>query len=130
MLVLFGGNHAGDALVLLHVLCAAPASALCLRFGLTLRLASAPIVTILARYRGEHVEQHVVDGLEHPTGELITVCGPPENFSAPISIISAGSDRRDGTARLAGTAGSIKSTQSGINAPPATISANELKRCS
>ena len=41
-----------------------------LRLGLALRLTGAAIVIVLASDGGEHVEQHAVDGLEHPACEL------------------------------------------------------------
>ena len=49
-----GSDHQGDAVVALHVLCAASVAALGLGFSLPLRL--APIVVILARHCGQHVD--------------------------------------------------------------------------
>src|SRR6478609_5407928 len=65
-----GSDHQGDAVVALHVLCAASVAALGLGFSLPLRL--APIVVILARHCGQHVEPHAVEP-EYSTGELVTV---------------------------------------------------------
>ena len=68
---LAGGDHAGDLGVALGVLGTALVVAFGLRLGLALRLTAAAIVIVLASDGGEHVEQHAVDGLEHPACELV-----------------------------------------------------------
>jgi hypothetical protein len=52
-------------------LCPALVEAFRLRFGPTLGLPATPVLVIRAGDGGEHVEQHAIDGLEHPAGELV-----------------------------------------------------------
>src|ERR1700722_15310693 len=64
-------QHGGDAGIARNVLDAALVPALGLRLGLSLSLPAAMIVVMLARYRGEHVEQHALNRLDHPAGEFV-----------------------------------------------------------
>jgi hypothetical protein len=66
-----GAQHASDAGKALGVSWTALVATLGLRLSLT--LPAAAVVVILARHRGEHVEQHAVDSFEHAAGELIAV---------------------------------------------------------
>src|SRR6516165_8365755 len=69
-------KHVGDAGVALGVLGAALVAALVLGLGDALRLPAAAVVVILASNSREHIQQHAVDRIEHPAGELIAVaCG-------------------------------------------------------
>jgi hypothetical protein len=66
-------DHAGDAVIAPGVFWAPLVAAFSFGLGLPLRLATPPVIIVLTRYRGEHVEQHAVDGFEHSAGELIVV---------------------------------------------------------
>src|ERR1700722_1692328 len=68
---LAGADHAADAVIALDVLCTALVAALSQGFCLALGLAPAPVDVILAGDRGEHVEQHAVDGFKHAGGEFL-----------------------------------------------------------
>jgi hypothetical protein len=50
-------------------------AALCFGLGLALRLPAAAVVIILAGGGGQDVEQHGVDGFEHPARELVARAG-------------------------------------------------------
>jgi hypothetical protein len=69
------GEHASDPVVALRILWASLVASFRLCLGLTLRLPAAAIDVILAGHRGEHIEQHAVDGFEHAPGELIAGIG-------------------------------------------------------
>src|ERR1700754_4981330 len=58
-------EHAGNPLVTGNILRTTMISAFDLSLGLALCLSAAPIVTVFARDRGEHVQQHAVDRFRH-----------------------------------------------------------------
>src|ERR1700751_2850641 len=61
--------------IALGILDTAPIEPCGLRLGLSLRLPAAAVVVVLACDRGQHVEQHGVDGREHPAGEVVALAG-------------------------------------------------------
>jgi hypothetical protein len=69
-------DHTCDPGVSLGILRPSFVATFRLGLGLPLRLSAAPVGVVFASNGGEHVEQHTVDGLKHPTGEFVCrFCG-------------------------------------------------------